>query len=52
MQKDRDSGENGISGGFDKKIEELTEENRRLNYRIKHLARGVQELQENKVLIY
>jgi len=33
-----------------KKIDDLNEENRRLNYRIKHLVRGMQEILENKVI--
>ena len=38
-----------ILPGNDKKIEELTEENRRLNYRITHLVNGMKEILENKV---
>lgn len=30
-------------------MEELVEENKRLNYRIKHLVKGMIEIQENKV---
>jgi len=40
----------GKSDDKNKKIEELNEENRRLNYRIKQLVKGIEELQDKKVL--